>query len=167
MVMALVISAVTVPATAAFLQRQRARNAARLVERELQTARLKAVTISRSVRVRFACPAAGQMRLLELTGVATTDNAANRCDPAVYPSPGPADLLRSTPQYDSPVIMLPTGTTVTGSALQLEFNPRGTVYTVASGGVVSDLDGDLVLTVTRENIAMTITINGLGRVRLN
>lgn len=166
---AAILSAITVPAVGTFTKMSRATAAARLVERQLQTARLRAVTISRAMRVRFNCPIAGQLRLLELTGVATTDNASNRCDPTAYPSPGPADLLRSTPANDSPVIVLPAGTTVTGTTLQFEFNPTGAAYAVAANGTVTaiDIDQDVVLTVTRTNFSKTITINGLGRVRLN
>jgi prepilin-type N-terminal cleavage/methylation domain-containing protein len=164
---ALTLSAITVPAVGTFSKMRQAGNAARLVERELQTARLKAVTISRAVRVRFNCPSAGKLRLLELTGVATTDNAANRCDPTAYPWPGPNDSLRSTPMHDSPVIDLPSGTTITGTAMQFEFNPTGAAYSVASNGTVSMIDPDITLTVTRTGFSKTITINGLGRVRLN
>jgi Tfp pilus assembly protein FimT len=164
---ALTLSAITVPAVGTFTKMRQAANAARLVERELQTARLKAVTISRSMRVRFDCPGAGQMRLLELTGVATTDSATNRCDPTAFPSPGPNDSLRATPAHDSPVVELPAGTTVTGGVAQFEFNPSGAVYAVASNGTVSMIDTDVTLTVTRTGFSKTITVNGLGRVRLN
>lgn len=164
---ALILSGITVPAVGTFTKMSRATAAARMVERQLQMARLKAVTISRSMRVRFNCPGAGQLRLLELTGVATTDNSSSRCSPVTYPSPGPLDSLRSTPANDSPVIVLPPGTTVTGSALQFEFNPTGQTYTVAANGTVTAIDTDIVLTVTRTNFPKTITINGLGRVRLN
>jgi Tfp pilus assembly protein FimT len=164
---ALTLSAISVPAVRTFSNMQKATSAARLVERQLQTARLKAVTISRSIRVRFSCPSAGQLRLLELTGVATTDNATNRCDPTAYPFPGVNDSLRSTPSHDSPVIDLPSGTTVAGTVLQFEFNPSGAVYAVASNGTVSMIDADVTLTVTRTGFSKTITISGLGRVRLN
>ena len=161
------LAAIALPRFNSFLQSQRARNAARLVERELQTARLKAVATSRSLRVRFNCPAAGQMRILEVTGVAATDNSTSRCNPATYPSPGPQDTLKSTPSLDSPVIYLPTGTTVTGPAVNYEFNPEGNVYSVSATNVVSALTGDVTLTVTRAGFSNTVTMNALGRVRLN
>ena len=101
-VMALVmaVAAITVPRFSDLVASQRARNAARLVERELQKGRLKAVTASRAMRVRLNCPVAGQLRLVELTGVPATDNALNRCDEVAFPSPGPNDTLRSTPSLD-------------------------------------------------------------------
>ena len=167
MATAVTLIAVAVPAISGFLRSQRALTAARLVERQLQAARLKAVSSSHSLRVRFNCPVAGQVRTLEFTGVSSTDNASNRCDPVVYPSPGPKDTQRSTPSLDSPVVYLPSGSTVTGTSLFLEFTPKGTVYTVGSGGVVTALNGDLTLTVTRAGFSKTVTINALGRVRLN
>ena len=42
--------------------------AARQVERELQTARLKAVSSNQPMRVRFDCPVAKQYRIVELVG---------------------------------------------------------------------------------------------------
>jgi|SRR6187399_3615621 len=165
--LATTIGALALPRFNEFLQSQRARNAARLVERELQIARLKAVATSRSLRVRFNCPAAGQVRILEVTGVAATDNATSRCDPATYPSPGPQDTLKSTPSLDSPVVYLPTGTTVTGPATNYEFSPAGNVYTVSATNVVTMLNGDVTLTVTRGSYSKTVTMNALGRVRLN
>ena len=165
--LAMTISAVAAPAFNSFRDAQRARNAARLVERELQTARLKAVTSSRALRVRLNCPAVGQLRVLEVTGVAATDTAGNRCDPTAFPSPGPNDALRSTPALDSPVIYLPTGATVTGTFLQFEFSPRGQVYSVSTAGAATALANDAQLTIVRAGWSNTVTINAIGRVRLN
>jgi Tfp pilus assembly protein FimT len=167
MAFAITMCALTLPQVNNFLQSQRARNAASVVERSMQTARLKAVSASRSLRVRIGCPAAGQIRILEVTGMSTTDDASNRCNTTAYPSPGPRDSLQATPSMDSPVIYLPDGTTVTGSALNLEFDPRGAVYSVSSTGTTAALTGDVVLTVTRAGYSQTVTINALGRVRLN
>jgi Tfp pilus assembly protein FimT len=161
------IAGMTIPKFNTFIQSQRARDAARLVERELQTARLKSVSASRALRVRFNCPAAGQFRLLEVTGIASVDNAGNRCDPTAFPSPGPIDSLRATPSLDSPVHYLPPSTTVTGPALNFEFSPKGSVYSVNGAGVTTAVAGDVVLTVTRTGYSKTVTINALGRVRLN
>jgi Tfp pilus assembly protein FimT len=163
---AVMLTALTLPGVTNFIQSQRSRDAARLVERTFQTARLKAVTASRSLRVRLSCPAAGQLRILEVTGVAATDDATNRCSATAYPFPAPADSLRATPALDSPVIPLPSGTTVTGTATNFEFDPRGAVATV-SGSTVTPLEGDVVVTVTRGGYSHRVTINGLGRVRLD
>ena len=161
------LSAIVVPNFSNVVAAMKARDAARTVERQLQTARMKAVTHSRALRVRFNCPVPGQLRMLEVTGVAGTDSASNRCDPTAFPSPGPNDTLRSTPWLDSPVIYLAEGTTVTGGALVFEFGPKGDVHAVSSTGVVSDINAPLVLTVTHKGRSNTVTINGLGRIRFN
>ena len=167
MALALSIGAIAAPRINAFLRLQQATTAARMVERELQTARLKAVSASRALRVRFNCPAAEQMRILELTGVAATDDATNRCSPTAFPSPGPVDSLRATPSLDSPVAYLPKGTTVAGASLHYEFSPQGVAHTVSPTGTVSPVNGDVVLTVTRQGVSRTVSINDLGRVRIN
>lgn len=162
-----VLAALAVPSFSTLMTSQRAANAARSVERELQMARLKAVSTSRAMRVRLSCPAAGQLRMLEVTGVPTTDNATNRCDPVAFPTPGPADMLRSTPSLDSPVVYLPSGTTVSGTPTHLEFSPRGQVFSVSGTGTVTVLTSDVVWTVSRAGYSKTVTINGIGRIRLN
>jgi prepilin-type N-terminal cleavage/methylation domain-containing protein len=167
MALASAVLAVTVPQVQSFLKIQRSKNAARMVEREMQSARLKAVSATRSMRVRFNCPATGQFRLLEVTGIGATDSATNRCDPAAYPSPGANDTLRSTPSMDSPVLTLPPGATVSGTVLQFEFSPQGAVSSVSTTGVVTPLASDTTITVTKEGFSRTITVNELGRVRLN
>src|SRR5690349_3736391 len=63
--------------------------ASRLVEREMQDARLKAVSANRVIRVRLNCPAAGYVRSVEVLGTAA-DNASDRCMTTTYPFP-PAD----------------------------------------------------------------------------
>ena len=93
-VVTIAIGAMLVPKISNLMQSQRARTAARAVERELQSARLKAVTSSKRMRVKLNCPVAGQLRVVEVTGVAATDNAANRCDEVAFPFPGPRDALR-------------------------------------------------------------------------
>lgn len=165
--LALAVSAIAAPAFSSFRESQRARDAARLVERELQTARLKAVTASRALRVRFNCPAAGQFRVLEVTGVATTDNSANRCSPTAFPFPGPNDTLRATPSLDSPVIYLPDGAMLGGTVMHFEFSPRGQVFSVSGTGDTTALGNDAVLTITRNGWSNTVTVNALGRIKLN
>ncbi len=164
---ALTLAAIVGPSFSNLRDANRANVATRQVERELQTARLKAVSAARSLRVRLNCPVAGQLRILEVTGVAATDNAANRCDPVAYPFPGPRDSLRVTPSLDSPVIHLPDGVTVTGTVQQFEFDPRGSAYSVDALGAATLLAGDVVLTVTHKTWSHTIRINPVGRINVD
>jgi Tfp pilus assembly protein FimT len=164
---AITLAALAGPSFSTLVDANRARTAARQVERELQTARLKAVTASRALRVRLDCPAVGQLRVLEVTGISTTDDAANRCDPTAFPSPGPDDTLRSTPSLDSPVVYLADGATVTGAIRHFEFSPRGSVHEVDGSGATVDVAGDVVLTIALEGWTHTVTINALGRIKID
>jgi len=72
----------------------RARQAIRELERELQTARMKAVTTNRAIQVRLNCPGAGMYRMVE---AGTTWPDAGRCSDTTYPYPAPADAAYQTP----------------------------------------------------------------------
>src|SRR6478736_8713115 len=76
--------------------------AARLVEREMQDARLKAVSSNRVIRVRLNCPATGYIRSVEVLGTAA-DNASNRCLNNAYPFPAPDTDIMTRPNFDGPV----------------------------------------------------------------
>jgi prepilin-type N-terminal cleavage/methylation domain-containing protein len=161
------IGAMLVPQFSNLMQSQRARTAARAVERELQSARLKAVTSSKRMRVKLNCPAAGQLRVVEVTGVAATDNASNRCDEAAFPFPGPRDALRSTPSLDSPVVRLTLGATITSAVTTFEFGSRGDAAQVGSTGVVASLASETTVTVTRAGYSSAIRINPIGKIKID
>jgi hypothetical protein len=110
---------------------------------------------------------AGQLRLVEVTGVTATDNATNRCDEAAYPSPGPNDTLRSTPSLDGPLVRLPAGAAVSGTILTFEFNSRGEVSEVNGTGTVTPLSSTATVTVARSGWSNGISINARGRIKVN
>src|SRR5581483_7584878 len=91
------------------------------VERELQFARLKAVTTNRPMRVRFDCPAPGQFRVVEVIGTPAapdpndSDTFLNRCNETQFPySPTGADQSRLTrPNNDGPIRRLDASTSFT------------------------------------------------------
>jgi type II secretory pathway pseudopilin PulG len=167
MALSLIVAATIVPRIGALMKSQRARNGAQIVETQMQTARLRADAVSRPLRVRFSCPSTGTLRVLELTGVAATDSASNRCSPTAFPYPGPRDALRATPSLDGPVVYLPSGVSVSGAIMQFEFTPRGEVYAVAADGSTSLVTGDATLTVSYGTWTNTVKVNALGRIRLN
>ena len=135
--------------------------AARMVEREMQDARLKAVSSNRVIRVRLNCPAAGYIRSVEVlgTGAAT---ASNRCTTA-YPFPPPDDDIMTRPNFDGPVRYLPNEATVTTSVIQ--FSPDGTAMSVVNG-TATLLVTPLTVTVSRHNSSKSITVNNAGKVQL-
>ena len=91
-----IISGIAVPVATDAADGLRLSMATREVERQLQSARLRAVSANRPLLVRMNCPGIGQLRVVEVTGVATTDGDANRCDENSFPYPGPNDSDRAT-----------------------------------------------------------------------
>lgn len=159
-----------VPLSMSVTERMRLNQATREVERELQTARMKAVSVNRRLRVRFNCPATGQYRMVEVMGTAA-DTAADRCDQTAYPSPPPRDGDPATPDNDGPIRYLPQITTLAGTGggggiTALEFASDGQVREI-SGGVARRIDpAGINLTVQRGPLTATLNVNGLGRIQI-
>lgn len=140
-------------------------NSARSVERALQTARLKAVSVNRPMRVKFNCPTAGEYRMLEVIGTAA-DTAVDRCSPTQYPFPPTDNNPVSLPNHDGPVGRLDLNIAF-GGAPTLEFHPNGRVRLVSSAGVVSDLPGGAsAVTVTKGTATKSVTVNNIGKIEL-
>jgi prepilin-type N-terminal cleavage/methylation domain-containing protein len=136
--------------------------ATREVERELQSARLKAVSVNRSLRVRLNCPTTGYFRTVEVLGT-SADTTTARCLLTGYPYPAADTSLMTRPNYDGPLRILSHGATVTGSTL--EFRPDGTVQEIVSGAAQM-IATAVTTTVTRNNKSKVVTINGAGRIQL-
>ena len=136
--------------------------AARMVEREMQDARLKAVQANRDIRVRLNCPSTGYIRSVEVLGSAA-DTATNRCMTTAYPFP-PADTdIMTRPNFDGPVRTLPNGATV--SSLVLEFAPDGTAMSVING-VPTTIASPISVTISRSGKSKTVTVNNVGKIQL-
>jgi prepilin-type N-terminal cleavage/methylation domain-containing protein len=135
--------------------------AARMVEREMQSARLKAVSANRVLRVRLNCPETGYIRTVEMLATAA-DTAGDRCT-NVYPFPAPDTDVMTRPNYDGPVRTLPMGATV--SSLVLQFAPDGTATDVIAG-VATAITTPVAITVSRDGKSKTVTVNNVGKVQL-
>lgn len=144
---------------------------AREVERELQIARLKAVTSNRPIRVRFNCPTAGYYRMVELLGSTNVpvanDAAGNRCQENVYPYPSGDQNPMTLPNHDGPSRRLHTSLSF-GATKTLEFWPNGTVHAdVGTAGAWPELPpAGTAITVVKGTSTKTITVNGLGKITL-
>ena len=136
--------------------------AARMVEREMQDARLKAVQSNRLIRVRMNCPATGYIRSVEVLGTAA-DNATNRCMTTAYPFPAADTDIMTRPNFDGPVRTLPNGATV--SSLVLEFSPDGTATTVING-VSTTIASPISVRISRSGKSKTVTVNNVGKIQL-
>jgi prepilin-type N-terminal cleavage/methylation domain-containing protein len=157
------LMAVSVPLVTDVTESAKLNGAGREVERELQSARLKAVTTNRALRVRLNCPGAGYFRTVEVLGNSATDTSLNRCLTSAYPFPAPDTDLMTRPNYDGPVRILPNGAVVTTAVI--EFRPDGTAQQVTSSGP-QPIATALTITVTRKNKSKSVTVNGVGKIQL-
>lgn len=170
-----IISAIAVPNMLAAADSIRLGQAARNVERVLQTARQRAVSSKRPIRVRFNCPAAGWYRAVELIGStrspATADGSTDRCRPSVYPFPAADSNPATRPNLDGPANVLDPNVTF-GTATTIEFWADGTAHAQSGTGTpwpqVSTTGATVTLTRTTSagTRTATITINGNGKVQL-
>lgn len=172
-----------VPAFTNMLPNVRVGMSARAVERQLQTARLKAVSSNRAIRVRFNCPAQGQFRMVELIGTPSLPTAADgdgqaatRCSPASFPHPDTATGVFDIPNHDGPVLQLEPN--VEFVAVQtLEFRGNGAAHADAGiGNPWPQIPSNAPIEITLRRADGTdaqkaaslrrIEVNGLGRIRL-
>lgn len=166
-----ILAGISVPAFQNVTEGYKLGQSAREVERELQTARLKAVTTNRPLRLRFNCPANGEYRIVELIGTpsvpATEDDASNRCQESTYKTPANDNNPLTRPNHDGPTRRLPTGITF-GTVSTLEFWPDGSVrqqsgslqpWPVIPGNFAS-------ITVVKGSLTKRIDINGVGKITL-
>ena len=151
-----ILSATAVPVIGTGMRRFHLNSAVRQVATQLRTARLAAVSANRTMRVRFNCPAAGQFRIVEITGNSSIDNDADRCSETSYPFPD-ADAA-NVPDKDGPVVTLGAAITF-GTVQNLDFAPTGRVTAVTGATPVSINVSDVSRTVT-------LTITAAGRVQL-
>jgi Tfp pilus assembly protein FimT len=157
------IVATSVPMAARAVESMRLSSGTREIERELQTARLKAVSMNRTLEVRFNCPATGQYRIVQITGVTATDTAANRCDDKAFPYPSTKDNDPATPSYDGPVRRMHSTITVSGS--NLAFTPNGTALVMVSGKP-APMSSNTSINLTRQGSTSKVTVNALGKIKI-
>jgi prepilin-type N-terminal cleavage/methylation domain-containing protein len=166
-----IISAIAIPLFGNMFDSMRLSASVRDVDRELQTARLKAVSAKRPIRVRFNCPATGSFRMVEIIGTpgspATADSAADRCNTSLYPYPSASRNLLVRPNNDGPARLLQPGAAFT-VAQTIEFWPDGSAH--AAVGATNPWpvipSGGVNITVTRKGISKSITVNGVGKIQI-
>jgi prepilin-type N-terminal cleavage/methylation domain-containing protein len=156
------LAAVALPVMKNMNESIKLNDASRLGERELQDARIKAVSANRVLRVRMNCPTTGSIRRVEVLATAV-DAASNRCLQSAYPFPAADTDVMTRPNFDGPVRTLPAGATVTSSVIQ--FAPDGTANEVVSG-VPQVIATAVTLTITRAGKSKSVTINGTGKILL-
>jgi prepilin-type N-terminal cleavage/methylation domain-containing protein len=145
--------------------------ATRQVERELQSARMTAVSANHPVRVMFNCPVAGQYRMVELIGTpavpAAADGVVTRCSQANYPFPAPDNNPITRPNNDGALRWLSAQVSFTTSTT-IEFWPDGSAHT-NTGAInpwppIAAAGTNIIL--TRAGKTKSILVNGIGRIQL-
>jgi prepilin-type N-terminal cleavage/methylation domain-containing protein len=145
--------------------------AARQLERELQSARITAVSNNQPVRVMFNCPLAQEYRMVELIGTpavpAAADGVVGRCSTSTYPFPAPDNNPITRPNTDGPLRQLPTLVTITTSTT-IEFWPDGSAHTNTGGTnpwpPIASPGTYIIL--TRSGKTKSILVNGIGKIQL-
>jgi prepilin-type N-terminal cleavage/methylation domain-containing protein len=169
MAVSAILIAIAVPQMSDAIVSMRLGQGTREVERELQTARLKAVSTNRILRLRTNCPAGGFYRMVEYLGTiqtpAAADTAADRCLNTVYPFPAADTNPITRPNHDGPVrIMLPDVTVDTAS---FEFRPDGTAWLVGADGRAASMPlAGTDLTLTHKSRTRRINVNPLGKISI-
>jgi Type II transport protein GspH len=158
---------------ASLQDRMRLNQAARNLERDLHSARNKAVANNRAMRVVFNCPAAGQYRVVELLGSvsapAAADSGASRCLETNYPYPPPDNDFSTRPNFDGQVRQLDPSVQF-GAVQTIEFWTDGSAHAGAASPfpMLSVAGTSLTLTKTAGSTTRTatITVNGIGKIKL-
>lgn len=160
------IAAIAIPMGLSMTDRMRLNQGLRDVEREMQTARLKAVSLNKALQVRFNCPAPGQYRIVEVMNSAV-DNTTNRCSEVAYPvRTAGRDADPATPDFDGPVryltnqVQFPAGTTV------FQFAPNGQTLQIVGNSTQVIAGTGVNFTLTKGTLTGTVNVNGLGRIRI-
>jgi len=170
------LCAIAVPSLKNTIDGQRLGMESRAVEREIQLARLNAVTTNRPIRLRFNCPSAGYYRRVELIGSVNSPNlgddadnrAAVRCNDATYPFPAADNDPITKPNNDGPKMQLNSKVTF-GATQTLEFWPNGTVhvYNAANAAwpyVSPATPVNIIL--TSAGVSRSVTVNVLGKTQI-
>ena len=156
------LAAMAVPAMTDMTSDLKATEAARLIEREMQDARLRAVSSNRILRVRMNCPNTGLVRTVEFLS-SSADTSANRCNPQTYPYPAADDDVLTRPNYDGPLRAMPLESLV-GNHI-IEFRPDGSARNVVSN-VAEEITTPISIAIERAGKTRTITVNGAGKIQL-
>jgi type II secretory pathway pseudopilin PulG len=166
-----IIGAMAIPSITSSLDGLRLGQAARNVEREMQTAKQRAVSKGRVMRIHFNCPGNGQFRMVELLGSpripkTADNNFTARCSELTYPYPAPDNNPITVPNLDGPIQRLDSQITF-GAAQSLEFWPDGTAH-FNNGNTPWGLIpvAGITVSVSRNSHTQPITVNGLGKVQL-
>jgi Tfp pilus assembly protein FimT len=140
-----ILAGIAIPSLSGSTSRNSVWTASEQIGSQIRQARLKAISRNTRFRIRFDCPAVGQYRVLQVTGVAATDDADDRCS--------------TNQQYDSGVYTMPVNVSYGNDPPLLEVNGRGIF--------ISDSGIPTVITVTYSGVgtaSRTLTMSATGQI---
>ena len=156
-----ILSAVAVPSIDGAMKRYRMNTASRTITGEIRAARFTAVAKNRTMRVRFNCPGVGQFRVIEVTGNAAIDNAADRCSETAYPYPDPNPAV--APNADGPAMWINQGAAL-GAVQDLQISNRGRIQPLNNCPACAVAAPPASIGLTNGYETQTITISASGMV---
>ncbi len=156
-----ILSAVAVPSIDGAMRRYRMNTATRTITTEIRAARFTAVAKNRTMRVRFNCPGVGQFRVIEVTGNAAIDNAANRCSETAYPYPDPNPAV--APNADGPAMWINQGAAL-GAVQDLQISNRGRIQPLNNCPACAVAAPPASIGLTNGYETQTITVSASGMV---
>jgi hypothetical protein len=176
---AMTVMAIAAPPLINMVDAYRLSMSLRTVERELQFARLTAVSTASPMRVRFNCPVAGEVRVVELIGTPSIpdptqdpDTYLDRCKETIYPykATGPDSNRVTKPNNDGPIRMFDASVTISASQT-LEFWPDGTVHANLNNLNINPWPNvgtpGITLSMTRKGVTKNIVVNGFGKIQMD
>jgi prepilin-type N-terminal cleavage/methylation domain-containing protein len=158
---AAILTALAVPTITGAMRGYALNTSVETVGAAIRAARYSAVSTNRTVRVRFNCPSANQLRIVEVVGSMAVDTAANRCSQAAYPYPDPD--AATAPNVDGPVVVLPAGSQF-GAVQDLEIDRTGRVTRLTSCPTCVSAAAPATVTVGTPYETRTITVTANGQV---
>jgi type II secretory pathway pseudopilin PulG len=149
-----VVAGISLPGATRSFKRYELASGTRAVAAQVRMARQRAVTASRTMRVRFNCPSTGQYRVVEFVDDPAIDDDQNRCSAGAYPYPD--QNAAALPGLDGPVMVLPGGTSFAANQ-DFDIDRNGRVTVLAGVPPVS-------IEVTDSHDTQTLTVSVAGRV---
>lgn len=128
----------------------------------IRNARYKAVSLNQRVRVRLNCPSQGLMRVVQVTGTAGIDTAANRCNEAAYPYPGTTAATAG----DGPVIEMGNAINYPANASSIEISTTGRMVplTGCPACAAGSPPFSLIVEDQKNDIQRSMTVSAAGAV---
>jgi prepilin-type N-terminal cleavage/methylation domain-containing protein len=159
----LIVVGVAVPQVVEAMRQASLNTSVQTVASAIRGARYSAVAKNRTLRVRFNCPAANQLRVVEVTGNAGIDQAADRCSDATYPYPDPDASV--APNIDGQILRLGEDSQF-GAVQDIQIDTSGRVTKLTGCPTCVSSAAPATIALVNGYDTRTITVNASGQVQL-